>query len=57
MKQIIAANSAMHTIISENTIVNAAPKIPATNTANTIRPIIIALKIRNSNITFPFSYV
>ena len=40
----------MHTIISENTIVNAAPNAPARATANTISPIMIALTIKNRNI-------
>ena len=50
MYQMMPTNIVMHTIISENTIVNAAPKTPAINTANTINPIIIALNIRNSSI-------
>lgn len=41
---------AMHTMMSENTIVNAAPNTPAMNTANIINPRITILNTRNRNI-------
>lgn len=48
----------MHTIISENTMVNAAPNAPARSMANTVSITIIEHTSRNRNIVeIPFSYV